>query len=296
MRHRIRRSAAWIGWVCWLAAGAASAGDLNETIGARPGGTLHVELDAGSIEIESHDASDVEVEARAAGASSDGIRFSLEGDGIDVRLGGEMQGWLSRMFGDPRIRVRLRVPKRYSIDARTQGGSIEIERIHGSVAASSSGGRVEAEGIEGPVELRTSGGAVVASGIRGELHARTSGGPVRISDVIGDVEALTSGGAISVHEVEGQVHAETSGGAISVRWRGAPAGVLKTSGGGIEIEIPADRGVDLDARTSGGRVRIDRKVAINGRVEPQHIEAAINGGGEALSAHTSGGPIRIDLR
>ena len=54
--------------------------------------------------------------------------------------------------------------------------------------------------------------------------------------------------------------------------------------------------MDLDARTSGGKVRFDREVSIEGRIDPNHIQGAINGGGEELRVNTSGGQIRINLR
>jgi hypothetical protein len=54
--------------------------------------------------------------------------------------------------------------------------------------------------------------------------------------------------------------------------------------------------VSLDARTSGGRVDIDPGIEVEGRVEPQEVDAELNGGGESLRARTSGGGIRVRVR
>lgn len=274
----------------------ANAEDLSERVPVRPGGMLHVDLDGGAIEIESHDGDDVRVDAHATGSARRSVRFDLKSDGVDVRIDGDLGGFLSHLLGGPRIRVRVRVPTRYSVDARTKGGPIELLHLEGDVSARSSGGRIQADHIVGDVDLQTSGGAIELSEVQGDVRVRTSGGPIRISEVLGDVDATTSGGPIEVLDVDGRVDAETSGGPVTVRWVGAPSGRLETSGGGIEAEFPRGAGVDIDARTSGGRVQIDPRAVLRGKLESNQVEAEIDGGGERLQLRTSGGEIHVLLR
>jgi DUF4097 and DUF4098 domain-containing protein YvlB len=119
---------------------------------------------------------------------------------------------------------------------------------------------------------------------------------VRILEVDGRVEARTSGGPIEILDATGPVFARTSGGSITLRWEDDPEGDAETSGGSIDVEMPDDANVDLDASTSGGRVRIDSDLRLAGRVDSGRVEGPVNDGGPRLRLHTSGGSIRISAR
>jgi len=274
-----------------LAVSSSRAEDFERRIPVVPGGTLEVELSTGSIEVETHDLPEVEIDARASGA----MRFDLEHEGGEVRLTGSRSSWIPGL-GPGRVAVRARVPKLFSVDLRTSGGHIDVEEVTGEVEASTSGGEIELGQIVGEIEAETSGGGIRASEIRGDLVAQSSGGSIHLSEVKGDVEVETSGGTIRIREVDGSVEAKTSGGSILVRFNGAPAGDIETSGGSIHVQFPEQEGVDLEAETSGGRIMIDKAFSVSGAVGRSHAEAQLNGGGAELSLQTSGGNIRVDVR
>jgi len=278
-----------------LSAGAARAEDFERTVPVEPGGTLRIELSTGSIDVETHDLSEVEIDARTSGWARRAMRFELEVDDDEVRLIGSRSSWLPGL-GPGRVEVTARIPELFSVDLHTSGGHIDVQEVTGQVEAHTSGGDIELNQIVGGIEVETSGGSIKAGEIRGDLAAKTSGGSIHVSEVNGNVEVETSGGPIRVRDVDGNVEAQTSGGAISVRFTGAPAGDLETSGGSIEVQFPPSEGVDLEAETSGGRVAIDKEFTISGSVEPSEVEAELNGGGAELSLETSGGNIRVRAR
>ncbi|MEE9607002.1 MAG: DUF4097 family beta strand repeat-containing protein [Myxococcota bacterium] len=291
--HRPLQTTAWLATLLPLAA---SAADFEKTVAATSGGTLRIELRAGSVEVIGDADEEVRVDARATGLGAGSLDLALTSDGVDVELSGGTGGWLANVLRDPRVRVRVRVPEEYSVDIETGAGSIDLQRLQGTVKARTSGGSIEIDEVEGEVDVRTSGGPVDADSIEGDLRIETSGGRIRVSEVSGRVEARTSGGGIQIHDVGGPVEARTSGGSISVRFNEAPEGTLETSGGGIQVEFPEDEGVDLDAETSGGRVEVEAGAAVHGRLEPQRVVGELNGGGLRLQLRTSGGNIRIRLR
>lgn len=269
------------------------AADWSGSVVVEPGGTLEIELDVGRIEVETHDLDEVSVDAYASGGwFGRTMEFELESDGADAELTGEGGGF----FSGGRVRVRVRVPKRYSLDADTSGGSIQIEALEGEVRARTSGGKIVVDGARGDVEVETSGGEIEISSVRGDVEARTSGGPIRLSDVQGEIDVRTSGGSIRLHEVTGPIQARTSGGSIDVRFSARPEGELQTSGGGIHAQVPAGVGIDLEAETSGGRVTVEENLTLAGRIESQRVEAELNGGGPDLRLKTSGGNVRISTR
>jgi hypothetical protein len=275
-----------------LCASAARGEDFRDAVDVKPGGTLTVELALGSLEIETHDEPRVEVEASSRGWAG-GLELTLTGDGRDAKLVGEREGLPFGAFG---ARVRARVPEEFSLDLETRGGTIQIEAVRGRVRARTSGGSIQLEGAEGPVDLYTSGGSIGVEQVRGDTSVRTSGGSIRIEEVTGALEVETSGGSIRLSDIDGPIRAQTSGGSITARYVGSGAGDIRTSGGSIEVELPEDASLDLEAQTSGGRVEIDGELTISGALDRSHVKGRIGGGGERLELHTSGGNIRVRAR
>jgi hypothetical protein len=272
----------------------ALANEYEERVPAQAGGKLEVVLFTGSVEVEAHTALEVVAEARASGS---GVEFALTGDGRDSRFEARDTRWVGLPFTSwPKVRVRLRVPESYSVSVQTNGGSVELVRLGGEVIARTSGGSIEVEQVQGVVDVKTSGGSIRLDKIRGNVAAETSGGSIRVAEVDGRLDVQTSGGSIRVDEAVGPVEARTSGGSISVTFASAPKGNLRTSGGSIEAEFPRASGVNLDARTSGGRVLVESAIKTTGSAERSRIEGEINGGGESLLLRTSGGNIRVRER
>jgi DUF4097 and DUF4098 domain-containing protein YvlB len=272
-------------------AGRAGAEEYRSSVDVQSGGRLEVDLSSGVLVIETHDAPRVEVEASAPDWPAS-WEFELTSDGANAKLEGSRSSWLPGWGA----RVRVLVPREYSLDLRTNGGGIEIDAVHGGVKARTSGGSIELGGATGDVELRTSGGSIRVADLHGDAELRTSGGMISAANVHGRIEAETSGGPIRLSDVEGRTEARTSGGAISVRFSAAPQGELRTSGGSIEVVIPPGTGADLEARTSGGRVELDRTLAFAGERSSSKLEGTLGPGGEHLELQTSGGNIEIRTR
>jgi hypothetical protein len=211
------------------------------------------------------------------------------------------------------VGYRIVVPRHFSADVSTAGGSIFVGSLQGEVTAHTSGGALNFDRIEGPVNGSTSGGSITLDGAKGHSIVHTSGGSIRITDVAGDVEASTSGGSISIEGVSGRVKAHTSGGRItaseitggidaSTSGGSVTASLLSqprqecrfyTSGGSITLNLASDAHVNLDASTSGGRVSVDFPELITGDRHEHQLRTPINGGGPLLYLHTSGGGINI---
>jgi DUF4097 and DUF4098 domain-containing protein YvlB len=290
------------------------------------GGTLNIETDVGSIEVQADGGSQVKVEvfrdvdARSRGEIDDILEdFAIDFDqrDDDVFITGEWKDKSSRWWSRRRTRLKLRyvvsVPTRFNVDLQTSGGSISVDDLEGKVNSKTSGGSLNFGDIKGPVHGRTSGGSITLEGCEGTANVRTSGGGIHIGEVDGDVEAHTSGGSITIERANGEVNAGTSGGGIKVEEvMGAieattsggsvtahisqqPKGrcYLKTSGGSVKVYLAEDIGVDLDARTSGGHVETDFPVTVQGKINKRSLQAEVNSGGPELILRTSGGSIYL---
>jgi len=144
-------------------------------------------------------------------------------------------------------------------DVETSGGGIEIGDVDGDVTASTSGGPITIERARGRVKAETSGGGIHVDEVQGSLEASTSGGGITAAiseQPQGDCHLETSGGSVEVRLAENiavDLDAKTSGGRVrtdfplaeraesekdSLRMPlngGGPALILRTSGGGIQV-------------------------------------------------------------
>jgi DUF4097 and DUF4098 domain-containing protein YvlB len=280
---------------------------LNQNYAVTPGGKLTVESDNGSIEVRADAGNEVRIQVRIHKDSwserkikrfMDHFEVEFNKTGNDVSVLAEDKERHSRWFSGsqtPEIEFVISVPKVFNVNLTTSGGSIRVGDLEGSAECETSGGSLHFGSIKGPVNGNTSGGSIQIAECEGTLDVETSGGGITVGSTRGDVRARTSGGSIDISETYGSVQASTSGGSISAKFRKNPLKdcVLETSGGGIEVYGPDDLHVDLDAETSGGSVSTDYPVTLSGKIDPQHLKVAINGGGPALSLSTSGGGIRV---
>ena len=233
----------------------AKSGNLSETFDVKPGGTLTIDSDSGSLLIQSHASNTVELVVENKSNDPDAFEVTFSSDGRDVRIDGERERSLFS-YGTS-VRFLLKVPQNYNLDLDTGGGSISVENL------------------------------------RGNVDAKTSGGSIKLGKITGDVEVKTSGGSIRVEEVAGNINGHTSGGSIRATISKQPTQDcrLTTSGGSVTAYLAASIKVDLDASTSGGRVRSEFEV--DGSVGKRSIEGKINGGGPDLYLKTSGGSVNI---
>jgi hypothetical protein len=133
-RRNIRLLALLIG----LAASSARAEDFERRVPVEPGGTLEVELSTGSIEVETHDLPEVEIDARTSGWAAGGMRFALEHEAGEVRLTG------SRLLESP-------------ASSRPRGGERAFLALLGRPSHQRRSHRCREE-VTGEVEVHTSGG------------------------------------------------------------------------------------------------------------------------------------------
>jgi DUF4097 and DUF4098 domain-containing protein YvlB len=283
---------------------------IERSFTVKPGGTLKVDTQRGSIEVEGTSRNRLEVkvirEVRNTGRKQAEeifekfpVNFEQSGNNVIVTAEYADRNRLRRFWDDLgrklRVRFIITVPEVYNLDLKTSGGSISTARIEGQIMSRTSGGSLSFDDITGDIRGRTSGGSIKIGQVNGDTEVHTSGGSITIRQARGEVDAHTSGGSITVDEVMGTIQADTSGGSIKATITRQPQGAchLKTSGGSVTVSLAEDIAVDIDARTSGGRVQTDLSVTIQGEVKRSALTAKLNGGGPELILRSSGGSIYL---
>ena len=298
---------------------------INKQVDVTSGGKVIVDVDFGTIDVAAGSDDKVVVEAyRKIDSDNDSkekeyfaavpVTVAKDGNTVTIRARGEKKecrfNWSGHCNTDGRY--TLHVPKNFNSELRTRGGTIIGSDLTGTMSADTSGGKLKFTNLKGPIGATTSGGSIELNGCEGvlkvdtsgghiesfdgsgSLNAHTSGGAIVVKNFGGDTQVETSGGRLSLENINGKIVGRTSGGSISAKLRSpVPGDVnLETSAGSIEVMVPPDAGIDLEAEASSGRVTSDLPV-VGTRTERDQMRGKINGGGKVLYLRTSAGSISV---
>jgi hypothetical protein len=282
---------------------------VEKTFAVQPGGTLRAETAGGNITVAPGAGDTVKVVARErirAGSEAEAdemlknLTLTIEQQGNDVTAKARYNRGASGWFGSQPVQVDFvaTVPGRYSTDLKTSGGNITVGDLAGMMEMHTSGGNVKIGNIDGTVGAGTSGGNVSLGSCTGDTKLQTSGGNVTAEKIVGRADLGTSGGDIVVKLVENVLSAHTSGGDVKAGIGGVLKGdcSLGTSGGNVSVTVDKGAAFQLDASTSGGRVRADGLTITldDGDAGRSHLSGKVNGGGPVLKLWTSGGSIKVE--
>ena len=268
---------------------------MEEVVPVKPGGTLFVRSSRGSVDVRTHEADEVRVEAEARGRHPERVIFTLECAGDDVRFEVHVEGWLTGLFGGMDVRSRIWVPAHYSLVLRSSGGDSRVDGITGNVDLQTSGGDVTLSRITGRAGLHTSGGKLELEHLDGCVRARSSGGDSVLRDVFGDVDIRTSGGNLEIDGVDGCVDARLSGGTTSIVFLGDPKGDIRSSGGSIDVRLHADANFDLDAKANGGTLKVDVELDREWQNDRHRVHGRRGQRGSRLKIRSNGGDVRVGV-
>jgi DUF4097 and DUF4098 domain-containing protein YvlB len=298
--------------------------DTKKTFSVSDGGTLKIEADRGTIEVETSASQNVEIEVMRKvdrGSEADAKELlaahvlTFNQDGKNILVKGDLPGKWKSGWRKPNLSVKyvVHVPRNYNADLktaggdiviaelngeghyRTSGGNIKVGRGTGEISAKTSGGDITVTGCDKSIDVETSGGNIRAGEIAGDARARTSGGDIHLNKVGGVTDAHTSGGNILADQLMGTAQASTSGGNVKASFSKQPEGkcVFKTSGGNVELALADSVSIDVDAHTSGGTVKTEFATGGEGKHNRTSLKTKINNGGPLVVLQTSGGDVRI---
>ena len=312
-------------FVAATTASALSEENVSQSLDGAPGGKLIVDVDFGTIDVSAgandkitlaaHRKIDSDNEAQEKEyLTSAPVMVSKEGNTVTIRARRQNKernlNWSGRCSMDARYTVQ--VPRSFNSELRTGGGTIIVAELTGSMSADTSGGKlkfthlrgptgattsggsIELNGCEGALKVDTSGGRIDATDGSGSLEARTSGGSIVVRNFGGDTKVETSGGRLTFENINGKITGRSSGGSISAKLKSpVPGDVnLETSAGSIDVMVPPDAGLDIEAEASSGRV-ISELPFIGTRTDRDTMKGKINGGGKSLVLRSGAGSISI---
>ena len=216
----------------------------------------------------------------------DAMEVTSEHDGgrimVGVRLPAGSRNWnLSWGRHSPSAKLIASVPASANVTARTGDGSIDVERITGTL------------------DLHSGDGGIRAREVQGHLRASTGDGSIRLEEVDGSLDVDTGDGAIAASGTLTAVRARTGYGSVTIRAAPGSTAVTDwriTSGdGSVTLELPDGFGGELDARTGAGGIRMG-DVSVSNVTRDRDRNAArgtLGSGGRTVQVRTGDGSITL---
>jgi len=278
---------------------------FEKSVAVRAGGDLELDLETGaSLTIKGWDQPQVRVRGTLGGRDWRNTEVRLEQRGSGARL-------FSRYVGRSRSQSSshhfdIWVPRRFSVELSSGGGSVIISDVDGTFTGTTGGGEIKIENARGRANLTTGGGNIRVYGSDLSGSVTTGGGTVLIQGGSGNLKGhsgsgpivygarggtISSGSGASVgisSDDDNSVTISGSGATVSINdrtgeIRDASSGrvIYRKSGGGVNV---ADAMNGADIRTGGGGVTIGRSAG----------EVNVHTGGGDISVGNSSGDVSVN--
>ena len=215
---------------------------IGQTFRVDPAGTLTLESESGSIQVDSwvNDEVEIRIVKRVKGRREDRARSAFEeievvlsrrDDDVHIRIVDNNES----IFLRNRVTVEMtaRVPERYTLDLSTVDGNIEIVNMKGPVTAIAEDGSIDIRHVTGDVIARTTDG---------DIQVRDAQSAVKIDAGDGNIETWSTEGRVEASTLEGDIGLFDTLGAVTAR----------TFRGNIDVEV-ARTNRDSDARGKSKR-------------------------------------------
>lgn len=266
---------------------------------------LSLELQAGSIAVETGDVEETTVElvplndAKVTLDAIEGATVDQRGDEIVVhiperfaRFGGRAPNIAMRVSTthDAALRVKsgsaaVTATGRYGTTRIDTGsGDVELGEVADSARVQTGSGDVRVQHVARDVVVRTGSGDIAVGTCGGEASFGTGSGSVDVEDAGRAVEVKTGSGDINVRHAPADVRVTTGSGKVQVGAVAEGEVNVKAASGNIRVGVCGGTAAWLDVRSISGRVRSD--LAASG--EPQPDERTVR-----LHLSTASGNIEL---
>lgn len=164
------------------------------------------------------------------------VEMSHDGNHIVLSYDASAHPWDVRRYSS--VDFEVTVPPTVDVDVDTSNGQIGISEVIGILQLYTSNGAIGVSDVVGEVDASTSNGTIAVDTFEGILDLNTSNGRIEMESVVAVVDAQTSNGQI---EFSGMLINEFDHRMI-------------TSNGRIDVALPADASLIVEARTSNASI------------------------------------------
>jgi Putative adhesin len=181
------------------------------------------------------------------------------------------------------------------LTVKTGSGNITIENVGADTRIRSGSGDLRVNSVKGMLDAQTGSGSIRGFGIAGQVVANTGSGDIEIEQVAsGNARIGTGSGSVKLRGIKGGLTVETGSGDIHAEGEPTADWRVGTGSGTIGLRVPAQASFNIDARTSSGRLTVNRPVTMQGSMSKNHIQGKVGNGGVLIDVHTGSGNVQVD--
>jgi len=240
----------------------------------------------GSIEIRPSDRQEVivTIEKRAS-SKEEAARIDIHTEQtgnhivVDVRIPKGVHMFGFNQSASAKLIVSL--PAASDVQAHSGDGSIDIERVTGTLDLRSGDGSINGRDLAGGLKVHTGDGSIKLIGVNGALDADTGDGRIDVAGTFSSVRAHSGDGSVTIHA--------DAGSSASDEW------TITTGDGSVVLEVPDGFGGELDAHTGDGAIEVHDITLSNvtGRISRDTVRGRLGNGGGTVRVRTGDGTITL---
>jgi DUF4097 and DUF4098 domain-containing protein YvlB len=165
---------------------------------------------------------------------------------------------LTRVDGEARVKV--------------EHGEAKVREARSAVTVEASFDGVELEDVVGPAEVTVSHGGLRALRVQKGVRVKSSGDDVDLVAVKGPLQVDAERGGVSIEPQDPLTDPVT----------------VRTTHGGIRLQVPPGSRFQLEAEARRGAIEVDVPGLSTTRTDDRHVEGSLGGGGSAVKLHADG--------
>jgi hypothetical protein len=260
---------------------------------------VHVSTNDGSVSVVTGDNKQVEFHVEYHGLQLDkSLHIESDQQGDQVELTARIVNQLGFSFGNTRrLHIEVRMPKDGDLQVDTGDGSVESSALSGAISIHTHDGSIRANNLSGNIDLHSGDGSVTVNSLKGIVRLHTGDGAIEAGDLDGSVDAYSGDGHVRLSGRFDVLKAKTGDGSIDAHAllgsKLDAAWSIVTGSGSVDLALPGDLQVDLDATTGDGHINMDIPVTVQGTISRSKVRGKIGGGGQTLTIHTGDGSIHL---
>jgi hypothetical protein len=281
-RTTVHRSAIiWALLATGLFAATVHADDYAKSFTVSNRASVRVDTNDGSVSITTGDTKQIEFRVEYQGyVLNKSLNIESNQQGDEVELTARIPNkWHFSLGMIRRLHIEVRMPKDADLQVRTGDGSIKAIGLSGTIDLHSGDGSLTVSSLKGAVRLHTGDGSIEGRDLDGKCDAVSGDGRIRLTGRF-DVLSVRSGdGSVGVEALHGSK--------LDSGWN------ISSGDGGIDVALPDDLPVNIDASTSDGHISSDIPITMDGIISKSRVRGKMNGGGSTLTIHTGDGSIHL---
>ena len=264
-----------------LFAATAHADDYAKSFTVSNRASVRVDTNDGSVSVTTGDTQQVEFRVEYHGhVLNKSLQIESNQQGDQVELTARIADKWHFSIGNIRtLRIEVRMPKNADLQVGTGDGSIKANDLSGTIDLRSGDGSITVSSLKGAVRLHTGDGTIEGSNLDGKCDASSGDGRIRLTGRFDVLSARSGDGSVGVEALHGSK--------LDSTWS------ITSGDGSIDVALPGDLPVNVDASTGDGRISSDIPITMEGIISKSRVRGKMNGGGSTLTIHTGDGSIHL---